>query len=131
YLKQRGVSGEVAAKFGLGYAPDGWQALAKEFQNYQSPVLLQAGLVIDSPEGRRYDRFRDRVMFPILDARGNVIGFGGPVIGARAPRYLTSQETPLFEKGRELYGLYQARRAIRDANQVIVVEGYMDVVALA
>jgi hypothetical protein len=93
--------------------------------------------VIDSePESgdrksRRYDRFRDRVMFPILDARGNVIGFGGRVIGKGEPKYLNSPETPLFEKGRELYGLYQARRAIRDANQVIVVEGYMDVVALA
>ncbi|MES2355011.1 MAG: DNA primase [Pseudomonadota bacterium] len=131
YLKQRGVSGEVAAKFGLGYAPDGWQGLATEFPDYQSGVLLQAGLVVDSPEGRRYDRFRNRVMFPILGAKGNVIGFGGRVMGEGEPKYLNSPETPVFEKGHELYGLTQARRAIRDGGEVIVVEGYMDVVALA
>jgi DNA primase len=135
YLKGRGVSGEIAARYGLGYAPDGWQNLEAVFSDYGNPSLKDTGLVIDSePEGgksRRYDRFRNRVMFPILDARGNVIGFGGRVIGDGEPKYLNSPETPLFEKGRELYGLYQARRAIRDANQVIVVEGYMDVVALA
>jgi DNA primase len=136
YLKGRGVSGEIAARYGLGYAPDGWQNLEAVFADYANASLKDTGLVIDSePEGdrksRRYDRFRHRVMFPILDARGNVIGFGGRVIGAGEPKYLNSPETPLFEKGRELYGLYQARRAIRDANQVIVVEGYMDVVALA
>jgi DNA primase len=137
YLKGRGVSGEIAARYGLGYAPDGWQNLEAVFSDYATAALKDTGLVIDSePEGaekksRRYDRFRNRVMFPILDARGNVIGFGGRVIGAGEPKYLNSPETPLFEKGRELYGLYQARRAIRDANQVIVVEGYMDVVALA
>ena len=87
--------------------------------------------MIENDEGKRYDRFRDRVMFPILDARGNVIGFGGRVIGEGEPKYLNSPETPLFEKGRELYGLYQARDAIRDAGRVLVVEGYMDVVALA
>src|SRR3954468_11690868 len=136
YLKGRGVSGEVAARYGLGFAPDGWQNLEAVFTDYSNPALKDTGLVIDSEaEGerrsRRYDRFRNRVMFPILDARGNVIGFGGRVIGKGEPKYLNSPETPLFEKGRELYGLYQARRAIRDANQVIVVEGYMDVVALA
>jgi len=136
YLKGRGLSGEIAARYGLGYAPDGWQNLEAVFTDYATGPLKDTGLVIDSePDGekksRRYDRFRDRVMFPILDARGNVIGFGGRVIGAGEPKYLNSPETPLFEKGRELYGLYQARRAIRDANQVIVVEGYMDVVALA
>jgi len=136
YLKGRGVSGEIAARYGLGFAPDGWQNLEAVFTDYASASLKDTGLVIDSePEGerksRRYDRFRNRVMFPILDARGNVIGFGGRVIGEGEPKYLNSPETPLFEKGRELYGLYQARRAIRDANQVIVVEGYMDVVALA
>jgi DNA primase len=136
YLKGRGLSGEIAARYGLGYAPDGWQNLEAVFTDYATAPLKDTGLVIDSePEGekksRRYDRFRDRVMFPILDARGNVIGFGGRVIGQGEPKYLNSPETPLFEKGRELYGLYQARRAIRDANQVIVVEGYMDVVALA
>ena len=136
YLKGRGLTGEIAARFGLGYAPDGWQNLEAVFADYATADLRDTGLVIDSEPGeggrsRRYDRFRDRVMFPILDARGNVIGFGGRVIGKGEPKYLNSPETPLFEKGRELYGLYQARRAIRDANQVIVVEGYMDVVALA
>lgn len=131
YLKRRGLSGEIAAKFGLGYAPDDWQALKGAVADYSAAALKDAGLVIDSDEGRRYDRFRGRVMFPILDARGNVIGFGGRVIGEGEPKYLNSPETPLFEKGRELYGLYHARRAIRDLKQVIVVEGYMDVVALA
>ena len=136
YLKGRGVSGEIAARYGLGFAPDGWQNLEAVFTDYANPALKDTGLVIDSEaegekKSRRYDRFRNRVMFPILDARGNVIWFGGRVIGEGEPKYLNSPETPLFEKGRELYGLYQARRAIRDANQVIVVEGYMDVVALA
>src|SRR5690349_16479774 len=136
YLKGRGLSGEIAARYGLGFAPDGWQNLEAVFPDYGDAALKDTGLVIDSEaegekKSRRYDRFRDRVMFPILDARGNVIGFGGRVIGEGEPKYLNSPETPLFEKGRELYGLYQARRAIRDANQVIVVEGYMDVVALA
>jgi DNA primase len=139
YLKGRGLTGEIAARYGLGYAPDGWQNLESVFPDYATAPLKETGLVIDSEPGedhperksRRYDRFRSRVMFPILDARGNVIGFGGRVIGPGEPKYLNSPETPLFEKGRELYGLYQARRAIRDANQVIVVEGYMDVVALA
>src|SRR5258705_5446250 len=139
YLKGRGLSGEIAARYGLGYAPDGWQNLEAVFADYTTAGLKDTGLVIDSEphegaserKSRRYDRFRNRVMFPILDARGNVIGFGGRVIGEGEPKYLNSPETPLFEKGRELYGLYQARRAIRDANQVIVVEGYMDVVALA
>ena len=136
YLKGRGLTGEVAARYGLGYAPDGWQNLEAVWPDYATAELKDTGLVIDSdPEegrkSRRYDRFRHRVMFPILDSRGHVIGFGGRVIGAGEPKYLNSPETPLFEKGRELYGLYQARRAIRDANRVIVVEGYMDVVALA
>jgi DNA primase len=136
YLKGRGLSGEIAARYGMGFAPDGWQNLEAVFPDYATAPLKDTGLVIDSePDGagksRRYDRFRNRVMFPILDARGNVIGFGGRVIGEGEPKYLNSPETPLFEKGRELYGLYQARRAIRDANQVLVVEGYMDVVALA
>jgi DNA primase len=131
YLKKRGLTGEVAARFGLGYAPDEWQGLEKALPDYKDPALAECGLVIDNEQGRRYDRFRDRVMFPILDQRGNVIGFGGRVIGDGEPKYLNSPETPLFEKGRELYGLPQARQAIRDADTVIVVEGYMDVVALA
>ncbi len=131
YLKRRGLTGAIAARFGMGYAPEGWRSLAAAFPDYDSRQLVDAGLVIDNDEGKRYDRFRGRVMFPILDSRGEVIGFGGRVIGAGEPKYLNSPETPLFEKGRELYGLTQARRAIRDQHRVIVVEGYMDVVALA
>jgi DNA primase len=131
YLKGRGLTGEIAAKFGLGYAPDEWQGLEKVFPDYKDPALLECGLVIENDQGRRYDRFRDRVMFPILDQRGNVIGFGGRVIGQGEPKYLNSPETPIFEKGRELYGLPQARRSIHDSDTVIVVEGYMDVVGLA
>lgn len=132
YLKGRGLSGEIAARFGLGYAPAGWQNLAEIFSDYaEAALVLETGLVIENEEGRRYDRFRDRVMFPILSARGNVIGFGGRVIGVGEPKYLNSPETVLFQKGRELYGLFQARQAIRTQGRVLVVEGYMDVVALA
>lgn len=131
YLKARGLSGEIAARFGLGYAPADWQGLKKIFPDYASPALLECGLVIDSEQGRRYDRFRDRIMFPIQDQRGNVIGFGGRVLGEGTPKYLNSPETPLFEKGRELYGLPQARKAIQNEDTVLVVEGYMDVVGLA
>ena len=131
YLKKRGLSGDIAKKFGVGYAPEGWQNLERAYPNYQSSALTTVGLVKQNEEGRRYDIFRDRIMFPIVDVRGNVIGFGGRVLETGEPKYLNSPETPLFEKGRELYGLYQARRAIRDAGRVIVVEGYMDVVALA
>jgi DNA primase len=129
YLKSRGVTGEAAAHFGLGYAPDGWQNLTTAFADYHHPALLQAGLVVD--EGRRYDRFRDRIIFPILNHRGQVIGFGGRAIGGGEPKYLNSPESPLFEKGRELYGLFHARRAQRGKPQLIVVEGYMDVLMLA
>jgi DNA primase len=131
YFKGRGVSGEIAARFGLGYAPEGWQNLEQVFPDYTaSKSLLETGLIIENDEGRRYDRFRDRVMFPILNARGNVIGFGGRVLGAGEPKYLNSPETVLFQKGQELYGLFQARSAIRASGRVLVVEGYMDVVAL-
>ena len=132
YLKRRGLTGKIAARFGIGYAPDGWQNLESVFPSYADKSLKEAGLVID-PEGggRRYDRFRDRIMFPILDQRGSVIAFGGRVLGDGEPKYLNSPETALFEKSRELYGLVQARSAIRAAGCVIVVEGYMDVVALA
>ncbi|MBV2234908.1 MAG: DNA primase [Sterolibacterium sp.] len=132
YLKRRGLTGEIAARYGLGYAPDGWQNLAALFADYnRSEALAECGLVIDNEQGRRYDRFRDRIMFPILDQRNNIIGFGGRILDQGEPKYLNSPETPLFEKGRELYGLPQARKAIREANAVIVVEGYMDVVGLA
>ncbi|MBI4189326.1 MAG: DNA primase [Betaproteobacteria bacterium] len=131
YLKKRGLSGEIARHFGVGYAPDGWQNLQAAFPDYNAKALVAAGLVIQGDEGKRYDRFRDRIMFPIVDQRGYIVGFGGRVLGEGEPKYLNSSETALFEKGRELYGLYQGRRAIRDAGRVIVVEGYMDVVALA
>lgn len=132
YLKARGLSGQVAAKFQMGYAPAGWQNLQSVFTQYDSEALSIAGLVVANDEGRRYDRFRDRIMFPIHNQKGEVIGFGGRVINPEdTPKYYNSPETPLFQKGHELYGLFQARRAIRDAGRVLVVEGYMDVVALA
>jgi len=131
YLKKRGLSGEIAARFGIGYAPEGWQNLASVFQNYQDSALNETGLVISGDEEKRYDRFRDRIMFPIINVRGQVVGFGGRVLDKGEPKYLNSPETPLFEKGRELYGLFQAQKSIREVNHVLVVEGYMDVVALA
>jgi DNA primase len=130
YLKGRGLTGEIAARFRIGYAPDDWQGLKNAFPDYEHKSLVDAGLVIAN-EGKRYDRFRDRIMFPILNARGAAIGFGGRVLGDGEPKYLNSPETPLFEKGREVYGLVQARDAMRAAGRVLVVEGYMDVVALA
>jgi DNA primase len=131
YLKGRGLSGEVAARFGIGYAPDDWQNLKAAVPNYQDASLVETGLVIEGEGGKRYDRFRDRIMFPIVNVRGQVIGFGGRVLDKGEPKYLNSPETPLFEKGHELYGLYQAQKSIRAQQRVIVVEGYMDVVALA
>lgn len=132
YLKSRGLSGQIAAKFQVGYAPAGWQNLQTVFPNYESEALTTAGLVVQNEQGRRYDRFRDRIMFPIHDQKGQVIGFGGRVINPEdTPKYYNSPETPLFQKGHELYGLFLARRAIRDAGRTLVVEGYMDVVALA
>ena len=131
YLKRRGLSGEIAARFGLGYASEEWQALQRVFPDYRAKVLAEAGLVIDNDQGRRYDRFRDRIMFPIQDRRGRIIAFGGRLLDSGEPKYLNSPETPLFEKGRELYGLFLAQKAIRDAGFAVVVEGYMDVVALA
>jgi DNA primase len=131
YLKGRGLSGQTAARYHLGFAPPGWQGLAAAFERYEDKALAECGLVVEN-EGKRYDRFRERVMFPILNQRGLVIGFGGRVIsGDDGPKYMNSPETPVFEKGRELYGLPQARDAIRAANRVVVVEGYMDVVMLA
>ncbi len=131
YLKRRGLDGKTAARFGVGYAPEGWQSLQGAFTHYDDPALVECGLVIVNDESRRYDRFRDRIMFPILNARSQVIGFGGRVIDGGEPKYLNSPETPLFEKGRELYGLPQAREALRSQDRIFVVEGYMDVVALA
>ncbi|MEO6353751.1 MAG: DNA primase [Oxalobacteraceae bacterium] len=136
YLKRRGLTGEVAARFGLGYAPDGWDGLRAVFPDYDAGALVEAGMVIDKSEEqgasrRRYDRFRDRIMFPIRNVKGQVIGFGGRILDSGEPKYLNSPETPLFQKGLELYGLFEARQAIRAAGYVLVTEGYMDVVALA
>ena len=138
YLKRRGLSGEIAARFAMGYASEGWRALASAFAHYDDPLLEESGLVISQPadqEGssdvKRYDRFRDRIMFPIRSVQGDVIGFGGRVLDQGEPKYLNSPETPVFSKGRELYGLFEARSAIRQSGYVLVVEGYMDVVALA
>ncbi|MDM0113219.1 DNA primase [Variovorax sp. J22R133] len=133
YFKGRGVSGEIARQFGLGYAPEGWRALASVFPQYDDPLLVESGLVITGEEGedKRYDRFRDRVMFPIRNVKGECIGFGGRVLGDEKPKYLNSPETPVFSKGRELYGLFEARAALREKGYALVTEGYMDVVALA
>jgi DNA primase len=136
YLKGRGLSGEVARQFGLGYAPEGWRSLASVFPRYDDALLTESGLVIvndedGAAEAKRYDRFRDRVMFPIRNVKGECIGFGGRVLGDEKPKYLNSPETPVFSKGRELYGLFEARQALRERGYVLVTEGYMDVVALA
>ncbi len=135
YLKNRGLSGDTAKRFGIGYAPDGWDALNQHFPE-REVMLLKTGMLKTSDKAgaakdRAYQRFRDRIMFPIRDSRGRVIAFGGRVMGQDEPKYLNSPETPLFHKGSELYGLYEARKAAQDAGHVIVVEGYMDVIALA
>lgn len=134
YLKGRGLSGEIARDFGLGFAPPGWDNLYKHLSSdtLQQKVMIDAGLLIENAEtGKRYDRFRDRVMFPIRDSRGRVIAFGGRVLGDDKPKYLNSPETPVFHKGQELYGLFEARKHNRNLDEIIVVEGYMDVIALA
>jgi len=131
YCKKRGLSGEIAARFGIGFAPDGWQNLQAVFPDYNAEELKLAGLVIENEAGRRYDRFRDRLMIPIINPKGDIIAFGGRIIDQGEPKYLNSPETPLFEKGRELFGLPQARQALRDTDTAIVTEGYMDVIALA
>ncbi len=131
YLKGRGLSGQIAKRFGLGYAPDGWRNLASVFPKYDDPLLAESGLVIQGDDDKRYDRFRDRIMFPIRNVKGECIGFGGRVLGDGTPKYLNSPETPVFHKGRELYGLFEAREALHSAGYVLVTEGYMDVVALA
>ncbi|MFM1787694.1 MAG: hypothetical protein RLZZ166_161, partial [Pseudomonadota bacterium] len=135
YLKRRGVTGEIAKRYHLGYSPEGWQPLQSVFADYEQADLVDAGLVIasqdESGKSKRYDRFRNRLMFPILSARGEVIGFGARTLGSDEPKYLNSPETPLFSKGQNLYGVFEGRTSIREAGQVWVVEGYMDVVALA
>lgn len=131
YLQGRGLTGEIAKRYGLGWTGDDRRGLSNVFERYDDPVLVEVGLVVEADDGRRYDRFRERVTFPIRNARGALIGFGGRIIGKGEPKYLNSPETPLFSKGQELYGLWEARQAIRAAGQVLVVEGYMDVVGLA
>ncbi len=139
YFKGRGLSGEIALKYGLGYAPEGYRFLAGVFPDYDDPLLVESGMVIErleddaNPESekRKYDRFRDRVMFPIRNVKGETIGFGGRVLDKGEPKYLNSPETPVFSKGRELYGLFEARESLQKAGYVLVTEGYMDVVALA
>ncbi len=131
YLKGRGLTGEIAAQFALGYAPEGWRALASAFPSYDDPLLEESGMVIAGEEDKRYDRFRDRIMFPIRNVQGEFIGFGGRVLDKGEPKYLNSPETPVFSKGRELYGLFEGRTGLRQRGYALVVEGYMDVVALA
>ena len=132
YLKKRGLTGQVAKAFQLGYAPEGWQNLESVFKKYDDEALNIAGLVLKNDQGKRYDRFRDRIMFPIHNMKGEIIGFGGRVINPEdTPKYYNSPETPLFQKSQELYGLFAARRSIREKASVLVVEGYMDVVGLA
>ncbi|HHL19869.1 MAG TPA: DNA primase [Thiothrix sp.] len=140
YLEQRGLSREVIDRYSLGYIPEGWDAVSKRFsqqsvqnttQSYTQQQLLDVGLLIKNEKGRVYDRFRDRIMFPIVDRRGRTIGFGGRVMGDGSPKYLNSPETTLFHKGTELYGFYEARQHTRKLSRIVVVEGYMDVIALA
>lgn len=133
YLKARGIDSATAKRFSIGYASAGWSTVLDKFGKSNEIIerLLAVGLVIRKDNASHYDRFRDRIMFPIRDARGRCIGFGGRVIGDQEPKYLNSPETVLFHKGRELYGLYEARQAIRNIEMLVVVEGYMDVVGLA
>jgi len=133
YLKQRGIDGATAKRFGIGYAADNWSDVLDKFGKTPEAAerLLATGLIIRKDNGKHYDRFRDRIMFPIRDPRGRTIGFGGRLLGDGEPKYLNSPETVLFHKGRELYGLYEARQALRHIDRLVVVEGYMDVVALS
>ncbi|PCJ33849.1 MAG: DNA primase, partial [Moraxellaceae bacterium] len=132
YLKRRGLSGETAKQFQLGYAPPGWDNLISEFGDTESKrkMLIDAGLTVRNDNGREYDRFRDRIMYPIRDIRGRTIAFGGRVLGNDKPKYLNSPETEIFHKSRELYGLYDARKHPQKLERLVVVEGYMDVIAL-
>ncbi|MHC5224697.1 DNA primase [Ignatzschineria sp. LJL83] len=133
YLQKRGITGDDAQKFGIGFAPESWNLLLTELTKHQIPEneLLEAGLLSESENSRRYDRFRDRIMFPIRNRKGETIGFGGRILDQGEPKYLNSPETPIFKKGEEVYGLYELRKYCRDYNEIIVVEGYMDVVMLS
>ena len=131
YLQHRGLNPNIINQFELGFAPNNFQNLQQNFSDYASSKLLIAcGLIIENENGKRYDRFRERVMFPIKNVKGEVIGFGGRIVTKGEPKYLNSPETELFNKSKELYGLFEAKKSIRELNQVIVVEGYMDVIAL-
>ncbi len=133
YLKKRGLSSEITKDFQIGYAPDSWDFTSSQFGNTPESKIacLKSGLTIEKMADKHYDRFRDRIMFPIRDRRGRTIGFGGRILDKGEPKYLNSPETPVFHKGEELYGLYEARQAVKELNRIIIVEGYMDVVALA
>ena len=131
YLRDRGVTGVAARDFGIGFAPAGWDGLKSALAQFPENKLVDAGLLVRNDAGRVYDRFRERITFPIRDTRGRVVGFGGRVLGDEKPKYLNSPETEVFQKSRELYGLFEARRALRELPRLLVVEGYMDVVALA
>jgi DNA primase len=132
YLKKRGIDGPTAGRFAMGYAPDAWDTLMRALGTSEARVALltQAGLLSTNDSGRRYDRFRDRIMFPIRNARGQIIGFGGRVLDTGEPKYLNSPETPIFRKGQELYGLFEARKSPGKPKEIIVVEGYLDVASL-
>ena len=131
YLKQRGISGSIAARYKLGYAPDGTRSLLSIFNDYETGSLINCGLVVHDEQNRLYDRFRSRIIFPITNFEGDVIGFGGRVMNSIGPKYLNSPETKLFHKGNVLFGLFQAAPFINDSDTVFVVEGYLDVVSLA
>jgi len=133
YLKRRGLSGEIARRYKLGYVPEGWNFLLDNMESNASNIkyLKAAGMLVEKSPSKSYDRFRDRIMFPILDRRGRTIAFGGRIIDDGEPKYLNSPETPIFHKGYELYGFYEARQTLRNLQRIVVVEGYMDVVALA
>ena len=132
YLKSRGLTGEIAKEFSIGFAPEGWNNLNEVFKDYDNDALIKSGLIVKNDKGKRYDRFRNRIMFPIYNAKGQLVGFGGRVIDENdTPKYYNSPETALFQKSYELYGLLAARKAIREKGYVLVVEGYMDVVSLA
>lgn len=131
YLDKRGLNAEIIEHYGLGFAPDGWTPLSRAVSEYPNKWLSESGMLVEREDGKQYDRFRNRIMFPIRDTRGQVIGFGGRVLDDSKPKYLNSPDTPLFDKGRNLYGLFEARQAVKESGRILVVEGYMDVVALA
>ena len=133
YLKKRGLSGKIAAKFGIGFAPNSWDLLLNTLSGDENQKLLErSGMLISKPEEKKlYDRFRNKIMFPIRDQRGRTVGFGGRVLDDSKPKYINSPETPIFQKGRELFGLYEARKSLKAIPNIIMVEGYLDVISLS